>query len=132
MRKSILPMKRILLSVGFVFAVFGVVWSSGQSFGQERSDASKSVPTEEHVVSDVLQGFDRIAEPEYPADKATGAHGWTEVAGVYRAPAKATRTVVELHLQWAPNGKVEWGDVVLTETSAPPGRKVRLATVHYR
>jgi len=229
-------MKRILLSLGFVFAVLGWLWSSGQSFGQERScagktekvtagdsrapapedvpegwqtaspreelrpqfsarpdggsdghgsfaiqadaregldgywtktfpvkggqyyrfralrktehvasprrsavarllwqdDAGKSVPTEEQVVTDVLPGFARTAEPEYPADKAPGAHGWTEVAGVYRAPAKATRAVVELHLQWAPNGKVEWSDVVLADTSAPSGRKVRLATVHYR
>jgi len=43
------------------------------------------------------------AEPEYPRDGATDSRGWTTVSGVYRAPAKAKRAVVELHLQWAPN-----------------------------
>ena len=35
-------MKRIFLSLGFVFAVLALLWSSGQSFGQERSRAGKS------------------------------------------------------------------------------------------
>jgi predicted amidohydrolase len=39
---------------------------------------------------------------------------------------------VELHLLWAPGGKIEWTDVSLAETAAPPGRKVRLAAVHFR
>ena len=42
------------------------------------------------------------AEPEHPTDGATDEQGWTTVAGVYRAPTKATQAVVELHLQWAP------------------------------
>lgn len=97
-----------------------------------QDEAGRSVPTEEPVVTDVLPGFARTAEPEYPADKAIGANGWREVSAVYRAPSKATRAVVELHLQWAPNGKVAWSDILLEETSAPAGRKVRLAAVHYR
>jgi len=72
------------------------------------------------------------AEPEYPADGATDSQGWTAVLGVYRAPAKAARAVVELHLQWAPNGRIEWSDVQLEQTTPPPSRKVRLATIHYR
>ena len=39
------------------------------------------------------------AEPDYPADGATDAQGWTTVSGVYGAPPKAARAVVELHLQ---------------------------------
>jgi predicted amidohydrolase len=97
-----------------------------------QDDAGRSVLTDEPLVSTVLPGFARTAEPEFPADKATNARGWTEAAGVYRAPPKATRALVELHLQWAPKGKVEWSNVVLSETSAPAGRKVRLAAVHYR
>jgi predicted amidohydrolase len=97
-----------------------------------QDETGRSVLTEEPVVSDVLAGLAHTAEAEYPADNATGANGWTEVSGVYRAPSKATRAVVELHLQWAPNGKVEWSDVSLAETSAPTGRKVRLAAVHFR
>jgi predicted amidohydrolase len=40
--------------------------------------------------------------------------------------------LVELHLQWAPYGKVEWSDVSLAEVEPPGGRKVRLAAVHFR
>ena len=51
---------------------------------------------------------------------------------MYRAPSHATQAIVELHLQWAPHGKISWSDVALAPTSPPSGRKVRLAAVHYR
>ncbi len=70
------------------------------------------------------------AEPEHPLDGST-ADGWTAVAGLYRAPSKAARAVVELHLQWAPKGRVEWAGVAFTVAKAPPPRKVRLAAIHH-
>lgn len=72
------------------------------------------------------------AEPEYPMDHLTNEHGWTDVSDTYRAPSKATRAVVELHLRWAPRAEVQWSDVSLAEVPAPTPRKVRLATVHFR
>ena len=72
------------------------------------------------------------AEPEHPKDGATDSHGWTTVVGVYRVPTKATRAVVELHLQWAPDGIAEWSDIEFAPTETPAPRKVRLATIHYR
>jgi predicted amidohydrolase len=54
------------------------------------------------------------------------------ISEVYRAPSKATRAVVELHLQWAPNAEVRWSETSLTETTPPKPRKVRLATVHFQ
>jgi predicted amidohydrolase len=72
-----------------------------------------------------------LAEPEHPLDAGTDKQGWTKVAGVYRAPTKATRAVVELHLQWAPRGKAAWSDVTFEATTPPPSRKVRLAAVHH-
>jgi predicted amidohydrolase len=72
------------------------------------------------------------AEPEHPTDGATDARGWTTVSGVYRAPTGATRAVVELHLQWAPNGTAHWSDIEFVPTAPPARRKVRLATIHYR
>ena len=72
------------------------------------------------------------AEPEYPTDGATDPQGWTTVSGVYRVPAKAARAVVELHLQWAPNGQVRWSNVQFGITTPPPPRPVRLATIHYQ
>lgn len=95
-------------------------------------DSGKSVLTDEPLVSSVLPDFARTAEAEHPTDKETAANGWTEVSGLYRAPPKATRAVVELHLQWVANAKVEWSGVSVAETAAPAARKVRLAAVHYR
>jgi len=97
-----------------------------------QDDAGKSVATEEPGPRDVLVGWKPTAEPEFPFDRDTDAAGWTEVSGTYRAPAKATRAVVALNLQWAPSGRVEWNGLSLAETAAPAGRNVRLAAVHFR
>ena len=59
------------------------------------------------------------AEPDYPTDGATDSEGWTTVSGVYRAPAKATRAVVELHLQWAPKGESNGARSCLKNRPAP-------------
>src|SRR5690242_1314673 len=66
---------------------------------------------------DNLKGSLPLAEPEYPGDGAARADGWTEVSGVYRAPMKATRAVIELHLQWAPQGRIDWAEASLTESA---------------
>jgi predicted amidohydrolase len=73
-----------------------------------------------------------VAEPEYPNDGGTDKSGWTEVGGIYRAPSRAAKAVVELHLRWAPRATVEWSEISLTETAPPAPRKVRLASVHYQ
>jgi predicted amidohydrolase len=104
-------------------AVARVVW---------QDDAGKRVPMAEAPVKGYLTGYAGTAEPEHPTDMETDADGWTEVCDTYRAPPKATRAVVELHLLWAPGGKIEWTDVSLAETVSRPGRKVRLAAVHFR
>lgn len=70
------------------------------------------------------------AEPEFPQDGRED-RGWTELSGIYRAPAGAERMIVELSLQWAPGGRVEWSDISVTECPAPPPRKVRLAAVNF-
>lgn len=72
-----------------------------------------------------------LAEPEHPLDGATDADGGTTVEGRYRVPTRATQAIVELHLQWAPNAKCRWSDVVFEEVAATAPRKVRLATIHY-
>jgi predicted amidohydrolase len=95
-------------------------------------DDGKQVLRDTPVVSGYLKGAQPVAEPEYPTDKATDTDGWTEVSDVYRAPSKATRAVVELHLRWAARGKVEWSSIALAETQPLPERKARLAAVHFR
>jgi predicted amidohydrolase len=97
-----------------------------------QDDRGRPVPMSEPPTKGYLVGFTGAAEAEHPTDKGTDAAGWTEVADTYQAPTKATRAVVELHLLWAPAGKVEWADVSFAEVPAPAPRTVRLATVHYR
>jgi predicted amidohydrolase len=97
-----------------------------------RDENGKSVLLDEPSVANYLRGAKPQAETEFPATKATDAAGWTEISDTYRAPAKAARAVVELHLQWAPNSEVRWSEATLTETEPPPPRKVRLAAVHFR
>src|SRR5437763_12838040 len=97
-----------------------------------QDDKGKAVPGDTPAVTDYLKGWTPIAEPEFPTDKEADAEGWTEVSDTYRAPAKATKAVVELHLQWAPDASIDWSEVSLTETPPPAGRKVRLAAIHFR
>jgi predicted amidohydrolase len=97
-----------------------------------QNEAGKLVPAD--VPKDQVQEIGHIpsAGPEHPSDGEADSDGWTTVRGVYRAPKQAVRAVVELHLQWAPNGIAEWSDVEFAPTTAPSPRKVRLATIHYK
>jgi predicted amidohydrolase len=97
---------------------------------QDAAGRMVSADVSEHQIKEL--GHVPSAEPEYPTDGATDSQGWTTVWGVYRAPAKARRAVVELHLQWAPNGRIEWSEVQFEPTPPPAPRKVRLATIHYQ
>ncbi len=97
-----------------------------------RDAAGKPVLHDEPGATSYRDGPVPVAEPEYPAERTADPAGWTEVSDVYRAPSKAARALVELHLRWASGGRVEWSEVSLEETAAPPERKVRLATVHFR
>lgn len=97
-----------------------------------QDDKGKAVPGDTPAITEYLKGWTPIAEPEFPTDKETDAQGWTEVSDTYHAPSKATQAVVELHLQWAPGGSIDWSEVGLTETKPPAGRKVRLAAIHFR
>src|SRR5438876_814262 len=112
----------------------GMAWSRRSAVPRIvwQDDNGKQVPRDTPVVTDYLKGMVAMAEPEYPTDKVTDAGGWTEVSDTYRAPLKAARAVVELHLRWAPRGRVEWSSVVFAETAPPAERRVRLAAVHFR
>jgi hypothetical protein len=71
------------------------------------------------------------AEPEHPIDGPIDAQGVSLIAGVYQVPPKATQATIELHLQHAPKGRVEWSNITFEKSVAPASRKVRLATVQY-
>jgi hypothetical protein len=97
-----------------------------------RDAEGNKVVLDEPTVTSYLRGATPQAETEFPAAKGTDTAGWTELSDTYRAPSKASRAVVELHLRWAPGGEVHWSDVTLHETEMPKPRNVRLATVHFR
>jgi predicted amidohydrolase len=97
-----------------------------------QDDRGRQVPRDEAVVTGYLRGATAMAETEFPAPKGTNAAGWTQFSDTYRAPGKATRAIIELHLQWAVNSEVRWAGVALTEAAAPAPRKVRLAAVHFK
>jgi predicted amidohydrolase len=87
----------------------------------------------DHKVVDFYRnGAASLARPEYPIQERAVDDGWVEVAETYRVPEKATQAVVALYLKWAPGGRIEWSDISLAKTDEHAGRKVRLATVHFR
>ena len=80
-----------------------------------QDDKGQLVENDRGVVANYLRGgWNARVRPEHPTDKATDEQGWTEVSDTYRAPKDATQAVVELHLQWAPGGRIQWSDVQLT------------------
>jgi predicted amidohydrolase len=95
-----------------------------------RDAKGSPVPTDQPTVTGFLKGSTGRAETEFPTTRETDKQGWTTVSDSYRAPSTATQAIVELHLRWT-DGEVRWRDVSLAETTAPPPRKVRLATVHF-
>src|SRR5579872_2834608 len=95
-----------------------------------QDDHGKPVPHDGPVAEGYLIGWQPTAEPEFPTDKEPRADGWAEISEVYHVPGRATRAVVELYLQWAPDSSVEWSGVSFAPTAVPAGRKVRLAAVH--
>ena len=97
-----------------------------------RDEKGKDVLRDEKWDREVLRNFSLTAEAEHPVDQDTDAAGWTHVTGVYQAPSKAKSAVVELHLDWAEGGRVEWSDVSFVSCPAPAPRKVRLAAVHHK
>ncbi len=97
-----------------------------------QNDEGALVPYDHKVVDFYRNGAPSLARPEYPIAEREMGDGWIEVSGTYRVPKLATQAKVTLFLKWAPGGRIAWSDVRVAETSPPSGRKVRLATIHYR
>ncbi len=105
-------------------ALVRIVWEDEEG-RQVKADVGENVAKE--------LGHTPSAEPEHPVDQDTDPKGWTRVAGMYRAPSKATKAIIELHLQWSPQGKAEWREDVQFQPSKPIApRRVKLASIHYK
>ncbi len=93
--------------------------------------AGKMVPLQEESVT---RYFNRpgtpLSRPEFPRDQGETEDDWMQVQDLYLVPENATQAKVQLHLRWAPNGKVTWKSVGLTEVQPPKQRTARLAAVH--
>lgn len=97
-----------------------------------RDSQGKLVKHDEPTFTSYRPGEMPQAEPEYPQRQSGIIEGWTKMSDTYHAPAKATKAVIELYLQWQPNARVEWKNIGLNEVSAMPARIVRLATIHFQ
>jgi predicted amidohydrolase len=73
----------------------------------------------------------RAGQPDY-VYKASREGRWTRITLDTQAPQKATGVVVQLYLSNAPQGTVWWDDISLEQISAPPPRKVILASINLR
>lgn len=94
--------------------------------------AGKRVIDDRALVERYLTKYTPTTPLEYPVEVGSAANGWTELSGLWQSPSGATQAVVELHGRWAAKSRMEWSNIDLRRTEAPPPRVARLATVHYR
>jgi predicted amidohydrolase len=108
----------------------------GKTYAFRASWRARNVASPARSVLARLVFLDAAGEPmrpmEYPLVGPAGTDGWTPVAGVYRAPEKAARVRLELHLRWTANGEVRFRGAEFAEATAPGPRRVTLATVFHR
>lgn len=97
-----------------------------------RDEQGKLVKHDEPTFTSYRPGEVPQAEPEYPQRQPGGIGGWTKMGDTYHAPARATKAIVELYLQWQPNARVEWKSISLNEAGTMPARIARLATIHFQ
>jgi predicted amidohydrolase len=109
---------------------------AGKTYGFAASWRAKGVasPSRSVLARLVFLGAsgESMRPMEYPIVGTPLPDRWTPVAGVYRAPEKAARVRLELHLRWTATGEVLWRGASLQETTPPAPRRVTLATVSHR
>ncbi len=69
---------------------------------------------------------------EYAAQKGITADRWRTVEMIRQAPPNAKSALIELFLSQVPQGRAWWDLISLIQIPAPPGRKVKVATVNCR
>ncbi len=120
---------------------FGVVGGDFMKFSATRKTTSVENPRHSGLVRIVWSDATgkavpaatpgASAEPEHPLDGLIDAQGISVITGVYQVPPKATQATIELHLQHAPKGRIEWRHITFEKSTTPASRMVRLATVQY-
>lgn len=69
------------------------------------------------------------ARPEIPYKAIEKEDGTIEVRSVFQAPSNADFAIVQLHLRYDENAKVEWSHFSLQKIKSPVRKKVKVASV---
>jgi len=92
----------------------------------------------EHPTWQVLPRIDwrnaagkRASEPAYVYETKPDGE-WTKTWLLMQAPQEASAAVLQLYLSNAPGGTIWWDDVSFEAASAPPDRKIKVATINLR
>lgn len=96
-----------------------------------RDKDGKAISHDEVSTASFLPDVVPRSEAEFPRDGDVDDDGWQLVSGTYRLPKNAALGVIELHTRWAPDSRIEWSGLSLTEAPDGKPRKAKLATVHY-
>ncbi|MBN1479473.1 carbon-nitrogen hydrolase family protein [candidate division KSB1 bacterium] len=72
-----------------------------------------------------------IGRAEYPRTLENGLD-WQIIQQTYRSPVDAKQAKLELVYRWDADGQVYFGATSFEETTDPPARLVKIATIHYR
>ena len=109
---------------------------SGKTYAFRASWRAHNVDSPARSILARLVFLDAAGEPlrpmEYPMVGAPAADGWIPVAGVYRAPEKAAKVMLELHLRWTAKGEIRFRGADFAEATPAEPRRVTLATVNHR
>ncbi|MCB1121566.1 MAG: carbon-nitrogen hydrolase family protein [Verrucomicrobiae bacterium] len=96
---------------------------------------TEDVENEMRSIIPRLNWKDENGKQVRPPDYAAGLEkvkGWTKVEYVTDVPAGARQLDIQLGFGFAPEGKVWWDDVSLTQVPGKPVRPVRVATIHHK
>jgi predicted amidohydrolase len=108
----------------------------GRTYAFRASWRAQGVASLSRSVLARLVFLDAAGEPmrpmEYPLAGPPGPDGWTPLAGAFRAPERAARVRLELHLRWTARGEVRFKDASFAEATPPAPRRVTLATIYHR
>lgn len=75
---------------------------------------------------------ERCCPPDFAANGAAGADGWTPAEYAACAPSEARSVRVDLTLGWAEKGAVWWDNLEITEAPPMKARAARVMTLHHR
>ncbi len=113
--------------------------TGGRSYHFTAWFRGENIPDERRSVIARLEWLDAKGEalknnvrpPEYAPDVGR-EDGWTRVETTLQAPESAAGLDVQLSLGFVDGASVWWDRVVVKEVDTPPGRSIRVMTVHLR